>query len=58
MQNLVVTLIIIGALFYVGKRLVNSLRSGPSSCGCGCSGCATTGCSSIEPAKKSKDNKR
>ena len=58
MQNLIVALIILGALYYVGKRLFNALRPGASSCGCGCSGCSNTGCSSLQTEKISEDNKQ
>ena len=58
MQNVIVILIIVGAVFYVGKRLYNSLRPGASPCGCGCSGCSNTGCTSLPHGKKSDESKK
>jgi hypothetical protein len=57
MQNLIVTLIIIVALFYVGRKLLNFFRPGASSCGCGCSGCSNTGCVTVPEKRKGRGKK-
>jgi hypothetical protein len=58
MQNLIVILIIIAALFYVGRKMFNSFRPGAASCGCGCSGCSNTGCTSMPRDAKPEDNRK
>jgi len=56
MENLLIAVIILIALIYVGRNLVNAFRPGRSSCGCGCSGCSNSSCST--PQQKKNHGKR
>lgn len=40
LQTIVTLLIVAGAAFFLARRIYKSLKkSGPASCGCGCSDC-------------------
>ncbi|RUM34793.1 MAG: FeoB-associated Cys-rich membrane protein [Desulfobulbus sp.] len=47
MQTIIVSLIILVALIYVGRKLLAVFRPGSSSCGGCCYGCSESGCSSF-----------
>ncbi|MBM9616051.1 FeoB-associated Cys-rich membrane protein [Desulfobulbus rhabdoformis] len=40
MQQIIVVVIVAGAIFFLGRRLYKTFSSGQTpGCGCGCSGC-------------------
>ena len=50
--NIVVVLILLTVVFFAVRTIVRDRRSGKSSCGCNCGGCAMSGSCHQKPAKK------
>lgn len=43
MATIVISILLIMLVFYVIRKMYRDRKSGKSSCGCGCAGCASAG---------------